>query len=134
MASYGIVEKVYETYMKSFHGKALQLGTYKLSELDKATCTNCHGVHDITTVDDPTSTVAGVDNLAKTCESCHPGAGVSFAAGFLGHREASPQFVPAAHYTEIIFNTLLISVVAFGAVIMIIALRKFIVNKWREKP
>jgi len=40
MASYGIVEKVYESYMRSFHGKAMQLGTYEITQLDKATCTN----------------------------------------------------------------------------------------------
>jgi len=54
MASYGIVEKVYESYMRSFHGKAMQLDT-ELVQLDKATCTNCHGVHDIKSVQDPTS-------------------------------------------------------------------------------
>ncbi len=83
MASYGIVEKVYESYMRSFHGKAMQLGTYEISQLDKATCTNCHGAHDIKSVSDPSSPVAGLDNLAKTCEQCHPGAGVEFASGFL---------------------------------------------------
>lgn len=133
MANYGIVEKVYESYMRSFHGKALALGTYKATELDEATCTNCHGAHDIKAVNDPTSPVAGLDNLTRTCESCHPGAGVEFAKGFLGHKEASPQNIPAAHYTEIIFSTLLITVVAFGVVIMLLAVRKFIANRWKEK-
>jgi len=133
MASYGIVEKVYESYMRSFHGKAMELGTYKATELDKATCTNCHGVHDIKAVTDPGSPVAGLDNLSRTCEGCHPGAGVEFAKGFLGHKEASPQNVPAAHYTEIIFSTLLITVVAFGVIIMLLAVRKFIANRWKER-
>jgi formate-dependent nitrite reductase cytochrome c552 subunit len=50
MASYGIVERVYESYMTSFHGKALELSSYEVSQLDKATCTNCHGAHDIKAV------------------------------------------------------------------------------------
>ena len=133
MANYGIVEKVYESYMRSFHGKALSLGMYRPTELDKATCTNCHGAHDIKAVTDPSSPVAGLDNLSKTCESCHPGAGVQFAAGFLGHKEASPQNIPAAHYTEIIFSTLLITVVAFGVIIMLLAFRKFVAMRWKEK-
>ncbi len=132
MSSYGIVEKVYESYMRSFHGKAMQLGTYEPTELDKATCTNCHGVHDIKATDDPTSPVAGVENLARTCESCHPGGGVKFASGFLGHKEASPQNIPVAHYTEVFFTFLLISVVAFGVIVMLLATRKYIANKWRE--
>jgi len=36
MASYGLVEKVYETYMRSFHGKAMQLGSYETGEVTPA--------------------------------------------------------------------------------------------------
>jgi len=132
MASYGIVEKVYESYMRSFHGKALQLGTYKPTELDKATCTNCHGVHDIKAVDDPTSPVGGLDNLATTCDSCHPGGGVAFASGFLGHEEASADNIPVAHYAEIFFQIFLIAVISFGVIVMLLAVRKFVSMKWRE--
>ena len=132
MADYGIVEKVYESYMRSFHGKAIQLGTYEISQLDKATCTNCHGVHDIKSISDPNSPVAGLDSLAKTCEQCHSNAGVEFASGFLGHREASPENIPAAHYTEILFTVLLTTVVSFGAVIVVVAIIRFSVNRWRE--
>lgn len=132
MANYGVVETVYESYMRSFHGKAMELGTYKATELDKATCTNCHGVHDIKAITDPASPVAGLDNLTKTCESCHPGAGVKFAESFLGHRETSPQNNPVVHYTEIFFKYLLFSVIAFGIIVMLLAVRKYISNKWRE--
>ncbi len=132
MANYGIVEKVYDSYMRSFHGKAMQLGTYEITQLDKATCTNCHGVHDIKTASNPSSPVAGLDNLARTCEQCHPGAGVEFASGFLGHKEASPQNIPAAHYTEILFTILLTTVVAFGVVVVVVAVVRFSVNRWRE--
>ncbi len=132
MGKYGIVEKVYETYMRSFHGKAMQLGTYEISQLDKATCTNCHGVHDIKSVSDPTSPVAGLDNLAKTCEQCHHGAGVEFASGFLGHKEASPENIPAAYYTEKLFTILLATVVAFGALVVLMAIIRFTINRWRE--
>ena len=132
MADYGIVEKVYESYMRSFHGKAMQLGTYEMAQLDKATCTNCHGVHDIKSLDDPSSPVAGLDNLVKTCESCHPNAGVEFARGFLGHKEASPENIPAVYYTETLFTILLISVLSFGALVVIVALIRYTINRWRE--
>ena len=131
MANYGIVEKVYESYMRSFHGKATQLGTYEITQLDKATCTNCHGVHDIKNANDPNSPVAGLDNLAKTCEQCHTGAGIEFARGFLGHRDASPDNIPVAHYTEILFKTLLISVLSFGALVVIMAIFRFSASRWR---
>jgi hypothetical protein len=136
MASYGIVEKVYETYMSSFHGKALELSNYELSQLDQATCTNCHGAHDIQAVNNPNSPVAGLQNLVKTCDQvgCHPGADIQFAAGFLGHKEASPQNIPVAHYTEIIFQILLYGVVGFGAIIVILAIIRFALNRWRNEP
>lgn len=132
MANYGIVEKVYESYLRSFHGKALQLGTYEMSQLDEATCTNCHGVHDIKSTSDPASPVSGLENLAQTCEQCHTGAGVEFASGFLGHREASLENVPAAHYTEVLFTVLLRSVLGFGALVVVAAVVRFSVNRWRE--
>ena len=132
MANYGIVEKVYESYMRSFHGKAMQLGTYEITQLDKATCTNCHGVHDIKSARDPSSPVAGVDNLAKTCEQCHAGAGIEFARSFLGHKEASPDNIPVAHYTEILFKVLLTSVLSFGALVVIMAIFRFSANRWRD--
>lgn len=133
MESYGIVERVYESYLRSFHGKAIQLGTYEITQLDKATCSNCHGVHDIKSVSDPTSPVAGLANLAKTCEQCHPGAGEVFASSFLGHREASPENIPVAHYTETLFTILLITVISFGALIMLAAIIRFSINGWREQ-
>ncbi|MFC2020644.1 cytochrome c3 family protein [Chloroflexota bacterium] len=132
MADYGIVEKVYESYMRSFHGKAMQLGTYEIAQLDKATCSNCHGYHDVKSVKDPDSPVAGLDNLAITCEQCHPGAGVEFASGFLGHKEASPDNIPAAHYVEIFYTILLIVLVSVGSLLMITATIRFTANRWRE--
>ncbi len=78
MARYGIVEKVYESYMRSFHGKAIQLASYDLRQLNKATCTSCHGTHDIQNPHDPDSPLAGMENLASTCEQCHEGAGAEF--------------------------------------------------------
>lgn len=132
MANYGILERVYESYMRSFHGKAIQLGKSELSQLSQATCTNCHGTHDIKSTHDPTSPVKGIDNLAVTCEKCHPGAGVEFAAGFLGHREASVDNVPAAHYAENIFSTLLVSVLSFGAIVVVGAVVRFSINRWKD--
>ncbi len=132
MADYGIVEKVYESYMRSFHGKGIQLGTYEISQLDKATCTNCHGVHDIKSVSDPTSPVAGLDNLAETCEQCHQGAGVKFASGFLGHKESSPDNIPVVYYTEKFFTILLASVITIGFFLVMAAIVKFSLNRWRK--
>ncbi len=132
MGRYGIVEKVYDTYMRSFHGKAIRLGTYEISQLDKATCTNCHGTHDIRSTKDPESPVAGVENLAKTCEQCHPGAGVEFASGFLGHEEASPKHSPGVFYAEKFFLGLTSFVIVLGIIVAGSAGVRWGINRWRE--
>lgn len=59
----------------SFHGLAGRTGNRSV-----ANCASCHGVHDILPSSDPRSHVHP-DNLAKTCGSCHPGAGTTFAIG-----------------------------------------------------
>lgn len=132
MESYGIVEKVYESYMRSFHGKAISLSTYEITQLNAATCTNCHGVHDIKAANDTGSKVAGMDNLAKTCEQCHTGAGVEFARSFPGHKEVSAKNIPVAHYVEQFFNLLLYSVLGAGAIVLVGAVIKFSSNRWRK--
>ncbi|OGO38340.1 MAG: hypothetical protein A2147_10620 [Chloroflexi bacterium RBG_16_57_8] len=132
MGNYGIVERVYESYMRSFHGKAIQLGTYEVTQIDKATCTNCHGVHDIKSAIDPSSPVAGLESLAQTCEKCHAGAGVEFARGFLGHREASPENIAAVYYAERFFTVLLITVLGIGAIIVVSSGIRYAINRWKE--
>ena len=100
MDKYGIVEKVYDSYMRSFHGKAMTLSPKDdaIQQLDTATCVNCHGSHDIKAVDDPTAPVAGMDNLLNTCRTCHSDAGPEFVAGFLGHKAASSGFFPEVYW------------------------------------
>lgn len=130
MAKYGISAKVYETYMESFHGKAMRLATYDPRQLDKATCISCHGYHDIRRAKDPASPVATIENLAKVCETCHPGAGIEFARGFPGHRKLSPENIPVAYYAELFFIIYVSTIVAFGIVIVIVTLIGIATKKW----
>jgi cytochrome b subunit of formate dehydrogenase/nitrate/TMAO reductase-like tetraheme cytochrome c subunit len=52
-------------YAKSVHGTALASGNLK-----SATCSNCHGAHDLKKASDPASSV-NTRNIPKTCASCH---------------------------------------------------------------
>ena len=58
--------------------------------------------------------------------------GVQFAAGFLGHKEASTQNVAPVHYTEILFRIVLTTVILFGIIVVIAAITRFTINRWRE--
>jgi nitrate/TMAO reductase-like tetraheme cytochrome c subunit len=133
MSKYGIVEKVYDSYMRSFHGKAISLSgdSAALQQLNKATCVNCHGSHNVKLVSDPNSPVAGMDNLAKTCEQCHPGAGIEFAKGFLGHQEAEPDHIPAVFWGEKFFFVFTRVVLAGGVVLVVAPLGRRVVDRVR---
>lgn len=138
MAKYGIVEKVYDSYMRSFHGKAISLSgeSAALQQLKTATCVNCHGSHNISSTSDPTSPVAGMENLAKTCEQCHPGAGVEFAEGFLGHKEADSRHIPQVYWGEKFFFVFTRVVLAGGVVLVVGPFGRWGVEqiKRRRKP
>ncbi|MBI4556140.1 MAG: cytochrome b/b6 domain-containing protein, partial [Candidatus Hydrogenedentes bacterium] len=74
MERYGIVTKRQASYMDSYHGT-----TGAVAAKVVASCVQCHRVHDIRPVSDPTSSVHP-DNLPKTCGQCHENAGPNFAA------------------------------------------------------
>jgi hypothetical protein len=138
MAKYGIVEKVYDSYMRSFHGKAISLSgeSAALQQLKTATCVNCHGSHNISAVSDPESPVAGMDNLAKTCEQCHPGAGVEFAKGFLGHKEADSRHIPQVFWGEKFFFVFTRVVLGGGMLLVVAPFGRWGVEQFkrRRKP
>lgn len=62
-------------FQDSYHGLAARAGSQTV-----ANCASCHGVHNILPSADPRSTVHPA-NLARTCGSCHPGAGERFSIG-----------------------------------------------------
>lgn len=56
---------IYNTYIKSIHGKALEKGIK-----DAPTCTDCHGEHTIKSPKDVTSSVYPT-KVPRTCSKCH---------------------------------------------------------------
>lgn len=67
--------RITDSYSKSFHGKAVHLGSER-----SATCVDCHGAHNILGQDNPNSKVAK-QNIPQTCASCHKRASPGFAEG-----------------------------------------------------
>jgi hypothetical protein len=66
---------------------------------ESAVCTDCHGIHNIRTTDDPASTVHP-DNLLATCQTCHPGVGPNWTDAWTGHNKID-QRTPFLYYTEV---------------------------------
>jgi len=54
-----------EDYKRSIHWKQIEAG-----HLDAATCTDCHGIHDIRAIDDPNASTNPL-NEPRTCAKCH---------------------------------------------------------------
>ena len=75
ITKYQLPAHVVETYLQSYHGLAVQLGS-----VTAANCASCHGAHDILPSADTRSSVHPA-NLAKTCGQCHAGVSAQVAQG-----------------------------------------------------
>jgi nitrate/TMAO reductase-like tetraheme cytochrome c subunit len=60
------------TYRDTYHGKVTALGFTRI-----ATCSDCHGSHDILPASNPLSAIAP-GRLVSTCQTCHPAANENF--------------------------------------------------------
>jgi cytochrome b subunit of formate dehydrogenase len=96
-----------ETYFETMHGKA-----YTLGYLRAAKCSDCHGAHDILSVNDPNSKV-GPHNVVATCQKCHANANERFT-GYLTHATHHDKVkYPILYYTYWFMTSLLIGVFSF---------------------
>ena len=72
----------------------------------------------------------------RQLRQCHPTAGPEFVRGFLGHKVASPEHLPAVYWGGGAFYILTRVVLAFGAfvVVMSISLRAvpWMIRKFRR--
>ncbi len=92
MARYDLTTGVTRTYDESLHGKKAALGSQRA-----AVCTSCHGVHDIQSPSDPTSSLYPGNRVA-TCAKCHEDANPQFALSF-GHIVWPRTETPWAYWT-----------------------------------
>jgi hypothetical protein len=95
MDKYDISSNVLKTYLDDFHGKTIGFYQQQSSEVwpETPVCFDCHGVHNITPVDDPNSPVLK-ENLLPTCRQCHPDASANFPSAWLSHYEPSLKRAP----------------------------------------
>ncbi|OFV81938.1 MAG: hypothetical protein A2W26_09010 [Acidobacteria bacterium RBG_16_64_8] len=77
-----------------------------------------------------------MENLAKTCEQCHQGAGVDFASGFLGHKEANLDHVPQVFWGERFFYVFTRVVLGGGVLMVAMPIGRWAVDraKGKRKP
>ncbi|MES0343350.1 MAG: cytochrome c3 family protein [Anaerolineales bacterium] len=132
MARYDVSTDVFESYVADFHGTTVILfeETAPDQETNKPVCIDCHGVHNMRSVDDPESQVIK-ENLLSTCQKCHPDADENFPSSWLSHYQPSRENAPLVYYVNL-FYKILIPVVIGGMLIFVISdgIRKMI-NKRR---
>jgi hypothetical protein len=134
MAKYGLNADVYETYLSDFHGATVVLfqETTPDQPTDKAVCVDCHGVHDIQSVDDPESRVIKA-NVLETCQRCHPDATANFPASWLGHYQPDPEKAPIVYFVNLFYKILIPAVLGGMVVFNLTDLGRSVVARIRGR-
>jgi hypothetical protein len=129
MKKYGLSTGVLSSYLSDFHGVTTTLQkTAQDAQPVVALCTDCHGVHDITKVNDPGSRVIA-GNLVRTCQKCHPTATDAFPAAWLSHYEPTLEKAPLVYVVNL-FYSLLIPFMIAGLILQIVLhLWRVVVNR-----
>lgn len=95
-------EQSMRSYRDTFHGQVTNLGFTRT-----ASCSDCHGAHDILPESDPGSRISSAHRV-QTCAKCHPGANRSFARydphADKRNRERNPQLYWAARFMQLLLG------------------------------
>ena len=129
---YQSCDHVLSTYVSDFHGTTVTLFEETNPNLptNKPVCTDCHGVHDIASVDNPQTGIALKQNLLKRCQVCHPDATANFPDAWMSHYIPSPQHYAIVYYVDL-FYKIFIPTVLGGMLLYVFTdiYRRFIARK-----
>ncbi len=123
MDKYGISTQVLNTYVADFHGTTVTLFEQVSPDTptNKPVCTDCHGVHDISNVNNPATGIAIKQNLLVKCQTCHPNATTaSFTDAWMKHYVASPTEFPLVYYVNLFYKILIPAVIG-GMLLFVIS-------------
>lgn len=99
-------ERLYETYLGTYHGKVTSLG----GEL-AAKCSDCHTAHDMRPEADSLSSVHA-SNLVATCAKCHEHANESFAKYYVHGDPANRAEFPLLFWPLVIVTAYVVGALA----------------------
>jgi len=136
MNKYGLSINVLNTYVADFHGTTVVLfdETYPDQPTNKPVCTDCHGIHDIVKVDDPSKGLAIRKNLLVRCQNCHPDADVNFPDAWLSHYIPSPEKSPIVYYVNLFYKFFIPGVlIPMGGLVVLDFSRRMINRFWKPK-
>ena len=106
MDKYGISTNVLNTYVADFHGTTVTLFEKQSpdSQTNKPVCYDCHGVHDISRVNDPKTGIDMQQNLLIRCKVCHPDATSNFPGAWMSHYIPSPNHYSLVFYVNLFYK------------------------------
>ena len=136
MDKYGISTNVLNTYVADFHGTTVTLFEKQSpdSQTNKPVCYDCHGVHDISRVDDPNSGIEMQQNLLVRCKVCHPDATSNFPSAWMSHYIPSPSHYSLVYYVNLFYKFFIPMVL--GSMVVLVGLdvgHSFYVKTRRSK-
>ncbi len=109
MDKYGLSTQVLDTYVADFHGTTVTLFEKTEPEqlTNKAVCYDCHGIHNILSVNDPNKGLAVKENMLVACQSCHPDATTNFPSSWLSHYIPDKDKYPVVYYVTQFYKFLI---------------------------
>ncbi|NJD58338.1 MAG: cytochrome C [Anaerolineales bacterium] len=135
MDKYGISTDVLNTYISDFHGTTVTLFEKQSpdAQTNKPVCYDCHGVHDISKVDDPNTGLQMQENLLARCKVCHPDATRNFPAAWMSHYIPSASHFPAVYYVNLFYSLFIPGVLGFMLVLVGLDVGHSVYVKTRHK-
>ena len=122
MERHGLNPNVLTSYLEDFHGRSNQLYAMGAGKPGQpiATCTDCHGVHDIQSFQSGGATAAEVrERVVTACRKCHEGAPPAFADAWLSHYEPTLSSAPLVWAIQWTYR-ILIPLIMVGLVLHIL--------------
>lgn len=134
MNKYGISTNVLNSYVTDFHGSTVKLFEEEFpgQPTNKPVCTDCHGVHDISKVNNPETGIALRENLLVKCQRCHPDATANFPGAWMSHYVASPQHNPLVYYVNLFYKIFIPAVLGGMIFFVLTDIYRRIVNKIKK--
>jgi hypothetical protein len=134
MSKYGLSTQVLNTYVADFHGTTVEIFTKTFPDqpTNKPVCTDCHGIHDIAKVDDPSKGLAIRANLLKRCQGCHPDANANFPDAWLSHYIPSPDKYSVVYYVNLFYKFLIPGVLVPMGILVLMDFSRLMINRFRK--
>ena len=121
MDKYGLSTEVLDTYVADFHGTTVTL--FEVTEpgqiTNKAVCYDCHGIHNILSVNDPEKGLSVKQNMLVACQSCHPDATTNFPDTWLSHYIPDKDKFPIVYYVTLFYQIMIPGVLGGMAIFVL---------------